>query len=94
MAAHTALAEGDVAGRFVRTASGYREIISAAHPVFKPAAGRYHLYISLACPWANRCLAVRNLKGLQHAIGVTVVHPTCTFCTACSRCDGGATLRL
>ena len=32
------------------------------HACLHAAAGRYHLYISLACPWANRCLAVRNLK--------------------------------
>lgn len=38
-------------------------------------AGRYHLYISLACPWASRALIVRNLKGLQKAIGLTIVDP-------------------
>jgi len=42
---------------------------------FSAASGRYHLYISLACPWASRTLIVRNLKGLQNAIGVTVVDP-------------------
>ncbi|MEO0671396.1 MAG: glutathione S-transferase family protein [Pseudomonadota bacterium] len=41
---------------------------------FKAEAGRYHLYVSLACPWANRTLNMRNLKGLQDAIGVSVVH--------------------
>ena len=48
------LAEVDAKGRFQRTASGYREIISANNPTFKPEAGRYHLYVSMACPWANR----------------------------------------
>ncbi|KAJ7278598.1 hypothetical protein O6H91_18G019300 [Diphasiastrum complanatum] len=38
-------------------------------------ANRYHLYISYGCPWACRCLAVRNMKGLQDVIGVTVVKP-------------------
>src|SRR6185503_1340114 len=42
---------------------------------YPAAAGRYHLYISLACPWASRTLIVRNLKGLQDAIGVTVADP-------------------
>ena len=55
--AHDALAEVSVTGKFIRTASGFREIISADHPVYKPEFHRYHLYISLACPWANRCLA-------------------------------------
>lgn len=41
-----------------------------------PEADRYHLYISYLCPWANRCLAVRNMKGLQNVIGLSVVHPT------------------
>lgn len=36
---------------------------------------RYHLYISLACPWASRTLIVRNLNWLQHVIGVTVIDP-------------------
>jgi len=74
--ARTALAEVDTTGAFKRSASSYRNIISAEDPVFRPAAGRYHLYVSLACPWANRCIAVLNLKGLQGVFGVTVVHPT------------------
>lgn len=70
------LAEVDANGRFLRTASGYRDIISSTHPIFKPESGRYHLYVSMACPWANRCVALINMKGLQEAIGITVVHPT------------------
>ena len=45
---------------------------SSAYPV---QAGRYHLYVSLACPWASRTVIVRSLKGLQDAIGMTVVDP-------------------
>jgi glutathionyl-hydroquinone reductase len=41
---------------------------------FRAEVGRYHLYVSLACPWAHRTLIMRNLKGLQSLIGVSVVH--------------------
>ena len=41
---------------------------------FKAEAGRYHLYVSLACPWAHRTLIVRSLKGLEDMISVSVVH--------------------
>ena len=41
---------------------------------FKPAPGRYHLYVSLACPWAHRTLIMRNLKGLSGLVGVSIVH--------------------
>ena len=44
--------------------------------VLKPApAGRYHLYVSYACPWANRTMIVRRLKGLEEAVGMTVADP-------------------
>src|SRR6056297_1863560 len=42
---------------------------------FEAEAGRYHLYVSLACPWAHRTLLVRALMGLEDAIGVSVVDP-------------------
>ena len=42
---------------------------------FKAEAGRYHLYVSLACPWAHRTLIYRELKGLQKMIGVSIVSP-------------------
>ena len=41
---------------------------------FKAEAGRYHLYVSLACPWAHRTLVIRKLKGLEKLIGVSVTH--------------------
>lgn len=41
---------------------------------FKAEAGRYHLYVSLACPWAHRTLIFRKLKGLDASVGVSVVH--------------------
>ena len=64
------------AGEFVRQDDAFRDWISSDGSTPYPAvAGRYHLYISLACPWASRTLIVRNLKGLQKAIGVTVVDP-------------------
>src|SRR5689334_17721733 len=63
-------------GEFTRQEDAFREWISNDGSTPYPAVpGRYHLYISLACPWANRTLIVRNLKGLQAAIGVTVVDP-------------------
>jgi putative glutathione S-transferase len=63
-------------GQFVRVASGYREIISSNHNLYKPEANRYHLYVSYACPWANRCLTILKWKGLDSVISYTVVHPT------------------
>ncbi|KAJ8600242.1 hypothetical protein CTAYLR_001986 [Chrysophaeum taylorii] len=76
MAALSALDEKDDKGRFVRTEATFRDWISKDHPVFKPEAGRYHLVISWACPWANRVACVRKLKGLEDVIGLSVVHPT------------------
>jgi len=40
---------------------------------FAPERGRYHLYVSLACPWAHRTIILRKLKGLEETIGMTVV---------------------
>jgi len=62
-------------GAFVRAVSSFRESIKAGGR-FPPAAGRYHLYVSLACPWACRCVAVMYMKGLEDVIGLSVVHPT------------------
>ncbi|NNC23211.1 glutathione S-transferase family protein [Salinisphaera sp. USBA-960] len=63
-------------GRFVRESPGYRRWVSAeAGAEFPVAAGRYRLYVSLACPWAHRALIMRRLKGLVDAIDVVVVDP-------------------
>jgi len=69
-------------GRFVRSESQFHNWITAdgsAGPVgsgaFKAEAGRYHLYVSLACPWAHRSLIFRKLKRLESLIDVTVVSP-------------------
>lgn len=52
--------------------------LKSSHTISNPlmSANRYVLYISYACPWANRCLAVLQLKGLSDIIDVVVVHPT------------------
>jgi putative glutathione S-transferase len=63
-------------GEFKRQEDAFRDWVSREGSARFPAVpGRYHLYISLACPWASRTLIVRNLRGLQDAIGVTVVDP-------------------
>ncbi|XP_037043003.1 glutathione S-transferase omega-like 2 [Bradysia coprophila] len=60
-------------GEFVRKDAQFRNTISK-NGKFPPEADRYHLYISLACPWAHRTLIVRKLKGLEDVIGLSVVH--------------------
>src|SRR6266446_1341640 len=63
-------------GEFRRQEDAFREWISADGSTPYPAvAGRYHLYISYACPWASRTVIFRKLKGLEQAIGMTVVDP-------------------
>lgn len=62
-------------GKFQRQDSAFRDWIRAdGSTPFGPEAGRYHLYVSLACPWAHRALIVRKLKGLEEAIDLSVVH--------------------
>jgi putative glutathione S-transferase len=66
----------DEGGAFVRQATTFRGRVttdgSSGHPV---EAGRYHLYVSYACPWAHRTLIARSLLGLEDAISLSVVHP-------------------
>lgn len=68
-------------GRYVRKASAFRNWVTAdgsAGPSgvsgFQAAPDRYHLYVSLACPWAHRTLIFRALKGLEDIIPISVVH--------------------
>lgn len=69
-------------GEFKRQVSEFRHWISAdgspgisGEGGFAAEAGRYHLYVSLACPWAHRALIFRSLKGLQDIVSVSVVDP-------------------
>jgi putative glutathione S-transferase len=63
-------------GEFQRQEDAFREWISNDGSTPNPAApDRYHLYVSLACPWASRTVIVRKLKGLEATIGMTVVDP-------------------
>lgn len=71
----TALDE-DNKGAFVRKDAAFRNWISEDSDRFKPESGRYHLYVSYACPWACRTLMFRKLKGLEDHIGLSIVHPT------------------
>lgn len=68
-------------GKFVRKASQFRNWItqdgspgSSGKGGFRAQAGRYHLYVSLACPWAHRTLIFRKLKGLEDIISISVAH--------------------
>lgn len=66
----------DAEGHFLRQESRFRSWVTADGSSGFPAeAGRYHLYVSYACPWAHRTLIVRQLKKLESIIPVSVVHP-------------------
>jgi putative glutathione S-transferase len=72
---------GGTGGRFVRRASQFRSWVTAdgapgpsGEGGFRGASGRYHLYVSLACPWAHRTVIFRELKGLEAVVGLSVVH--------------------
>ena len=69
-------------GRFIRPASAFRNFVTrdgspgpTGESGFAAAAGRYHLYISLACPWAHRTLIFRTLKKLEPVISVSTTEP-------------------
>jgi putative glutathione S-transferase len=65
-----------VDGHFVRQEDAFDNWVRADGSTPYPAvAGRYHLYVSLACPWAHRTIIVRKLKRLESAIGMTIVDP-------------------
>jgi len=68
-------------GKYVRQSAAFRNWITASGEPgpggeggYKAEVGRYHLYVSLACPWAHRTLIFRKLKGLEEAISVSVVN--------------------
>ena len=63
--------EADDTGRFVRQPNHVTERLTAD----RAEAGRYVLYVSLACPWAHRAVIVRSLLGLQDALALRVVDP-------------------
>lgn len=69
-------------GKFEREAARFRNWVTvdgapgpAGQGGFKAESGRYHLYVSMACPWAHRTLIFRKLKGLESHVSVSVVHP-------------------
>jgi putative glutathione S-transferase len=63
-------------GEFVRTTAAFRNRITADGASSYPAEpGRYHLYVSLACPWAHRTLIFRALKRLEEVVSVSIVDP-------------------
>ena len=64
-------------GEFIRQDAQFRNLIKndGSQDCFPAEAGRYHLFVSLACPWAHRTLIFRKLKKLENIIGVTLVKP-------------------
>ena len=72
---------GATGGRFVRRESQFRSWVTpdgapgrTGEGGFRAERSRYHLYVSLACPWAHRTIIFRKLKGLEDAVGMSVVH--------------------
>ena len=69
-------AETSATGAFNRQGVAFQDRITAdGSSGYKAEPGRYHLYVSLACPWAHRALIVRTIKGLEHVITMSVVDP-------------------
>ncbi|OUL30506.1 glutathione-dependent reductase [Nostoc sp. T09] len=68
--------EQNQSGEFHEIPTTFRDRVTAdGSSGFKAEAGRYHLYVSLGCPWAHRTLIMRELKGLNDAISVSIVDP-------------------
>ncbi len=70
---HAGWYDPDAKGAFARPAAKFRGRVGEGS--YDVSSGRYHLYVSYACPWAHRTLIVRALRGLEAAIDVTVVDP-------------------
>src|SRR5947207_11799438 len=63
-------------GEFTRQEDAFRDWVKRDGVApYTPERDRYHLYVSLACPWAHRTIIMRKLKGLEDVIGMTVVDP-------------------
>lgn len=68
--------KADKNGQFIRPETQFRHTISSdKNAEFAPESDRYHLYVSLACPWAHRTLILRKLKNLESVISVSIVDP-------------------
>ena len=68
--------EQSVEGAFTRQPDAFTGWVTAnGNSGYPAASGRYHLYVSWACPWAHRTIIVRKLKKLENVIGMTVVDP-------------------
>ena len=68
--------EQAASGEFQRQEDAFRDWVKRdGSTPFQPERDRYHLYVSLACPWAHRTIILRKLKGLEEVIGMTVVDP-------------------
>src|SRR5437868_9041637 len=70
------------AGRFVRVPTSFRSWVTpdgspgpSGEGGFAAESGRYHLYVSLACPWASRTIIFRRLKKLESILGLSIVEP-------------------
>jgi glutathionyl-hydroquinone reductase len=72
----TSRQQEDDEGRFVRSETTFRDRVTAdGSSGFPVEAGRYHLYVSWACPWAHRTAIMRRLRGLEGAISLSSVEP-------------------
>jgi len=68
--------ERSASGAFQRMSTQFHHWIKAdGSTEFRPERDRYHLYVSLGCPWAHRTVLMRHLKGLQDIIGISIVDP-------------------
>ncbi|HLH77040.1 MAG TPA: glutathione S-transferase family protein [Candidatus Binataceae bacterium] len=69
----------NVGGRFIRADSQFRDFITAdGSSGYKAEPGRYHLYVAYGCPWANRTIIMRKLKGLETLVSISISLPAMT----------------